>query len=116
MRRTKAMLILMGLSLAMGLVGALAAAPAHPVSSHDQPIVSSTHVVESEDPAGVLADFAGLCGFVDDALLDWDTVVYLLFGDAVKTQCPGDLDSPCQAASGEDDAAYRCDPHPDTPK
>jgi hypothetical protein len=116
MRRMKARLLGIGLSLAMALVGALAMAPARAVGGHGQPAAGAVRAIGSGGAAGSLADFVEISRFGDDGLLDWGTVMFLLFGDAVETPCHGDSDPVAAAPPGEDDPADRCDPHPDTPK
>jgi hypothetical protein len=112
----KARLIVVGLSLAMGLAGASAMAPARAVGGQGQPAAGVIRGVRGGGVAGSLADFLELSGFVDDGLLDWGTVMFLLFGDAVGTPGGADSDPLASAPPGEDDPADRCDPHPDTPK
>lgn len=116
MRPMKRRLMVVRLALAIGLAGALGAARAQPLCVDELPMAHPTGVVESAGSAGDLAGLAELGALVDDWLLDWDTVLYLLFGDAVETKCRGDRDLGSSSAPGEEEPAYRCDPHPDTPK
>ena len=116
MRPMKRRLMVVRLALAIGLAGAFGAAPAQSVCVDELPMANPTRVVESVGSAGDLAGMVEMSALVADGLLDWGTVLYLLFGDAVATRYRGDRDFSSSAAPGEDEPDYRCDPHPNIPK
>jgi hypothetical protein len=115
-RQLNRWLMLVCLTLAAGLVGALLPAPALAASGDSPAVTTGIRVVDSHYSGGSLDDLTLLSVLLADGILDWDTLLYHLFGDAVESKPEGDRVSGGATVPDESDDVYQCDPHPDVPK